>query len=412
MSATDRARTLTLEILLGALVGAHCGVASAIFLWLLDWATAIREVHTYVAFALPLAGLAIGGAYALWGEKARAGSDLVYATVERGGPEIPPRLAPMVLLGTVATHLFGGSAGREGTAVQMGASLADTLATRVRVSPEVRRVLLLAGIAGGFGSVFGTPLAGAVFALEACLVGRFGFRAAVPALAAALTGDLVARFLGVSHTSYITPRTLAPGLAVAGKWIVFAAVVAAVAIVFIELTHFLKDRFARYLPALPLRMAAGGLAVVGLWQLAGTDAYLGLGIPTILQSFVDPALPANAFLWKLVFTAVTLGAGFIGGEVTPLFFIGAALGNVLGRLLGLPLDLAAGVGMAAMFGAAANAPIALSIMAAELLGLAILPHVALVSGVAWLLTGHRSIYRTQRIARVKYGRPPAEGTRT
>lgn len=407
---TDRARTLTLEILLGALVGAHCGVASAVFLLLLDWATAIREVHVQLVFALSLAGLAIGAAYARWGDRVRAGNDLVLATVHAGGPTIPSRMAPMVLGGTVATHLFGGSAGREGTAVQMGASLADAIAHRVRVSPETRRVLLLAGMSGGFGSVFGTPFAGAIFALEAALVGRFGIRAAIPVLVAGLLGDQVTRFLGVPHTEYIAPAPMALALPAVGKWAVFAIVVAAVAIVFIELTHFLKDRFAKLLPALPLRMAAGGLAVIGLWQLAGTDAYLGLGIPTIVQSFVDPALPANVFLWKLVFTAVTLGAGFIGGEVTPLFFIGAALGNVLGRVLGLPIDLAAGVGMAAMFGAAANAPIALSVMAVELLGLAVLPHVALVSGIAWLLTGHRSIYRTQRIARVKYGGPRAGET--
>jgi H+/Cl- antiporter ClcA len=178
-----------------------------------------------------------------------------------------------------------------------------------------------------------------------------------------------------------------------------------VAVLFVEATHRLKRALEGRIPSLPWRMAAGGLAVVGLWHLVGTDMYLGLGVPTLVRAFVDPALPVSAFAWKLVFTAVTLGAGFLGGEVTPLFFIGAALGNVLARLLGLPLDLGAAVGMAALFAAAANTPLALTIMAVELVGASVLPHVAIVATVAYLLTGHRGIYPAQRIARLKYGGP-------
>jgi H+/Cl- antiporter ClcA len=181
--------------------------------------------------------------------------------------------------------------------------------------------------------------------------------------------------------------------------------VAAGAIVFVEGTHRLKKLLEGRVPWLPVRMALGGLAVVGLWQLVGTDAYLGLGVPTIIRAFVDPALPESAFAWKLLFTAVTLASGFLGGEVTPLFFMGAALGNVLARLLGLPLDLGAAVGMAALFAAAANTPLALSIMAVELVGASVLPHVVIVATVAYLLTGHRGIYPAQRIARLKHGGP-------
>ena len=177
------------------------------------------------------------------------------------------------------------------------------------------------------------------------------------------------------------------------------------AIVFVEGTHRLKKWLEGRVPWMPVRMAVGGLAVVGLWKLAGTDAYLGLGVPTIVRAFGDPALPEGAFAWKLLFTAVTLGSGFLGGEVTPLFFIGAALGNVLARLLGLPVDLGAAVGMAALFAAAANTPLALSIMAVELVGASVLPHVVIVAAVAYLLTGHRGIYPAQRIARLKHGGP-------
>ncbi|WP_225413130.1 chloride channel protein [Stigmatella hybrida] len=405
MNPRQSLRALTQWVVLGTLVGAVCGVASALFLFLLEEATAWREHHAWVVYALPGAGLAVGALYARWGASIRGGNNLILDTVHEGDRQVPLRMAPLVLLGTVLTHLFGGSAGREGTAVQMGGSLADAIAHRFRVSPDTRRELLAAGIAGGFGSVFGTPIAGAVFGLEVLVVGRLGYEALLPALVASVVGDLTTRGLGIVHTAYPAPGALPLTGGVLAKWLVFAVAVAAVAIVFMEGTHRLKKALEGRIPALPWRMAAGGLAVVGLWQLAGTDMYLGLGVPTLVRAFVDPSLPVSAFAWKLVFTAVTLGAGFLGGEVTPLFFIGAALGNVLARLLGLPLDVGAAVGMAALFAAAANTPLALTIMAVELVGASVLPHVAIVATVAYLLTGHRGIYPAQRIARLKYGGP-------
>lgn len=402
------ARALGQWLLLGAVVGGVCGVASAVFLALLDLATDFRMGHEAWVYALPVAGLVLGAVYGRWGASIRGGNNLVLDTVHEGDAVLPLRMAPMVLVGTVLTHLFGGSAGREGTAVQMGASLADQVAHRFRVTPDTRRQLLAAGIAGGFGSVFGTPLAGTVFGLEVVCVGRLGYEALLPALTAAVVGDLVTRGLGIHHTVYPTPEALALTLPVLGKWLVFAAGVALVAVAFIEGTHGLKKLLERRVPWLPVRMALGGLGVVGLWQLSGTNEYLGLGVPGILRAFHDVALPWDAFAWKLVFTVVTLGAGFLGGEVTPLFFIGAALGNVLARLLGLPVDLGAAVGMAALFAAASNTPLALSLMAVELVGGAVLPHVAIVATVAYLLTGHRGIYPSQRIARRKLGGPLLE----
>ncbi|MHA7627233.1 chloride channel protein [Corallococcus sp. M7] len=405
MNLSGSARALGQWLLLGAIVGGVCGVASAVFLALLEAATEFRVAHESLVYALPVAGLVLGAIYGRWGASIRGGNNLVLDTVHAGDAVIPLRMAPMVLLGTLLTHLFGGSAGREGTAVQMGASLADQIAWRFRVTPETRRELLAAGIAGGFGSVFGTPLAGTVFGLEVVCVGRLGYEALLPALTAAVVGDLVTRGLGIHHTAYPVPQVLALTLPVLGKWLVFAVGIAGVAVAFIEGTHGLKRVLERRVPWLPVRMALGGLGVVGLWKLAGTSDYLGLGVPGILRAFEDVSLPWGAFAWKLVFTVVTLGAGFLGGEVTPLFFIGAALGNVLARLLGLPVDLGAAVGMAALFAAAANTPLALSLMAVELVGASVLPHVAIVATVAYLLTGHRGIYPSQRIARRKLGGP-------
>ncbi len=398
---TGRVATLGRWALLGSLVGVICGVASALFLWLLDLATAFRTGHEAIVYALPIVGLLIGLVYAKYGQSIKAGNNLVIDTIHDDGPEIPLRMAPMVLIGTVLTHLFGGSAGREGTAVQMGASLADWVSHRLGLGGEVRRVLLAAGVAGGFGSVFGTPIAGAVFGLEFVVLGRIEYRALVPALVAAVVGDLTARGLGIVHVPYPAVPAVSLGPLLLLKWAVFAVAMAGVAAVFVELTHWLKREGEKRVPSAPIRLCLGGIVIVGLWQAVGTSDYLGLGVPTILRAFEDPAFPVYAFALKLLFTAVTLGAGFLGGEVTPLFFVGAALGSVMARLLGIPIGLGAGVGMAAVFAAASHTPLALSIMAIELLGEAVFPHVVIVCGLAYLLSGKRSIYPAQHLRRPK-----------
>jgi H+/Cl- antiporter ClcA len=393
LTTLARLTALVRGLLLGALVGVLCGGASALFLGLLERATSFRIAHEQLVFALPVAGLLIGFIYERFGQAIKAGSNLIIDAIHDDGPELPLRMAPMVLLGTVLTHMFGGSAGREGTAVQMGASLTDFLAQRLRVEPRVRRQLLAAGAAGGFGSVFGTPLAGAVFGLEFVVLGRIEYGALVPALVASVVGDFTTRALGIHHTAYPSVAALSLSPLLLAKWLLFALCVALVSVLFIEVTHRLKARGERL--RLPWRMALGGVAVVALWRVVGTSDYLGLGVPGIVRAFSDPTLPSAAFALKLLFTVVTLGAGFLGGEVTPLFFVGAALGNLLARVLGIPLDLAAGVGLAAVFAAASNTPLALSIMAVELLGASVLPHVAIVSVLAYVLSGNRSIYTAQ-----------------
>ena len=403
MNFRRRAQVVFQWIALGCAVGIACGIASAVFLLALDWATRFRIAHEAIVYTLPLAGVAIGFVYQRWGQSIKAGNNLVLDTIHELREQIPLRMAPMVLVGTVLTHLFGGSAGREGTAVQMGASLADAIAHRFRLHHDGRRQLLAAGIAGGFGSVFGTPIAGMIFGLEVVWVGRIEYHALLPALVASIVGDVVTRACGVQHTHYPTVPFHAMTPLLAAKWVVFGTAVAVTAAAFVELTHRLKRGLEVRVPQLPVRMLIGGAAVVILWKLIGTSDYLGLGGPTILRAFDDPSLPPYAFAAKLVFTSVTLAAGFLGGEVTPLFFIGATLGATFGRVLGLPIELAAGVGLAGVFAAAANTPIALSIMAVELLGANVMPHVVIVCVIAYLLTGHRGIYPAQRLTRFKTG---------
>ena len=210
-------RTLGQWTALGAFVGVACGVASAAFLFLLDLVTNFRGTHEWIVYLLPVAGLGIGAIYQRWGSSIKGGNNLIIDTIHDDAPQIPLRMAPMVLIGTVLTHLFGGSAGREGTAVQMGASVADAIAHRFRVGRDLRRIVIAAGIAGGFGSVFGTPIAGLIFGLEVVSVGRIEYDALIPALVAAVVGDQVTRALGIVHTAYPAVQAIPFSVALGGK---------------------------------------------------------------------------------------------------------------------------------------------------------------------------------------------------
>lgn len=397
-------------LLMGLVVGILCGASSALFLWLLDIATRTRTQYIWLVYLLPAAGLLLGQVLAVWGQNILGGNNVILDTInDDAAPRVPRRMAPVVLLGSVFTHLFGGSAGREGTAVQMGGSLADFVARTLSLHGSARRQMISAGVAGGFGAIFGTPFAGTVFGVEVVRIGRVEYHALIPALVSALTGDYVARMLlhavSLQHTPYPTIAALSFTPMVALKLLALAAACAVASALFVELMHGIKARLKRFVPALPLRLFLAGGVVVLLWKIAQTDAYLGLSIPLIVDSFkAQPeAIPTFAFLWKIVFSAITLGGGFLGGEVTPLFCIGATLGHTLSLVLGLPTDLAAACGFAAVFGACANTPLACTIMAVELFGGNVLPHAALVCVFAYLLTGHRGIYPSQRLAFTKHG---------
>ena len=392
------ARRLATGLFAAAVVGVVCGASSWLFLGLLDAATSMRTHNDVLVYSLPFAGFAIGWFYQEYGDSIKAGTNLLIKTTLEGGGTVPLRMAPMVLGGTVLTHLFGGSAGREGTAVQIGGSLGDWIAHRFGVDSVTRKHLLMAGIAGGFGAVFGTPLAGALFAVEFLVPGRVQLTAFIPALIASAVGDWVVRFLGAHHADHpqVPLLSLTPSLAI--KWVIVAVAIALVAVVFIELTHLIKARSEKHIKALRVRMFVGGALVVCLWKLIGTSDYLGLGVPMILRAFSDSNYPTYAFALKLLMTAVTLGFGFLGGEVTPLFFVGVGLGSVLARALGIPIEIGAGVGLAAMFGAASNAPLALTVMATELMGSGIFMHSLVVCVIAYVLTGRRSIYAAQPLA--------------
>jgi len=396
-------------------VGVLAGSASALFLWSLDEVTRQRWRHGWLLYLLPLAGVLIGWVYQHLGKGSGAGNNLIIEQIHEPGGGVPARMAPLVLLGTLVTHLFGGSAGREGTAVQMGGSLASSYGRLCRFGEANLRVLLLAGVAAGFGSVFGTPLAGAVFAMEVLVIGRMRYDALIPVLVASLVADYTCTAWGVGHTHYHIAVSGAEGLRLQLEWMLVAKVVLAAVLfglvsrLFSALSHSLQSLFGRLVPIAWLRPALGAVLVIALVWLLGTRDYLGLGVTgeasasvTLVSAFQLGGASAWSWWWKLLFTAITLASGFKGGEVTPLFFIGATLGNTLGVLLGAPVDLFAGLGFIAVFAGAANTPLACTIMGVELFGAAYAPYFALACFIAYLFSGHSGIYRSQRVEVTKF----------
>lgn len=394
-------RLLLRWLVLGGLVGLLSGTASAVFLLSLDWATRFRTANPSLLVLLPLAGVLVGWVYHRFAGLAAQGNNLVIEEVNANQSRIPLRMAPLILLGTVITHLFGGSAGREGTAIQMGASLADTLRRALRLQPEDRRLILMAGISGGFASVFGTPVAGFVFGLEVHSLGRIRYDGLVPCLSAALVGDLVARAWGAVHSHYPVLPNLAIDPLLLLKVALAGIAFGLTSIAFVELTHAIKRLQAQIVRYPPLRPLLGGLAIILLTLLVGSQDYLGLSLPLIQRSLSGEGVVPFAFLLKLVFTAVTLGSGFLGGEVTPLFVIGSTLGFSLGGLFAVDPTVMASIGFVAVFAGASNTPLACALMALELFGGGSALYIVLACVMAYLASGHRGIYVTQRVATPK-----------
>jgi H+/Cl- antiporter ClcA len=323
-------------------------------------------------------------------------------------------MTPFILISTVITHLFGGSAGREGTAVQMGGSISSLFARWYRLRSEDKRILLLTGMSAGFGAVFGTPVTGAIFALEVLAIGRIQYDALIPCLIAGFIADITCSAWGIHHTHYtIAFRDTGIGvipyihldLQLLLKVVLSSIAFGIVSFMFAETTHFIKDSAKKYISTKWLIPVVGGVIVIILTYALGTDDYLGLGVTartedgvSIVSAFHPGGAAYLSWFWKLLFTAIVLGTGFKGGEVTPLFFMGATLGNIIATLASAPIDLFAGLGFIAVFAGATNTPLACTLMGVELFGGENILYYAIACFTAYYFSGHSGIYSSQRIA--------------
>ncbi len=388
-------------LLICLVLGAITGSISAFFLFSLEVVTNWRESHLWIIALLPVGGFLIGLSYHLFGNSVVKGNNLLLEELHSPKKIIPFRMAPLVLFGTIVTHLFGGSAGREGTAVQIGGAIADRFTKILNLSERDRKIVLIAGISAGFASVFGTPLAGAIFALEVLILGRIRLDAIVPSFMAAVFADYFCTIWGISHTKY-TISTVAEMTPINLLWCLLAGIIfGLVAMLFSKSIHFWSSLFKKSIKYPPLRPVIGGIVIAVAVYFMGTTKYIGLGIPTIVDAFSEN-LNSYDFILKLLFTSFTLGAGFKGGEVTPLFFVGAALGNVLIWFIPLPMGLLAGMGFVAVFAGATNTPIACTVMGIELFGIESGVFIGLACCTAYLFSGHTGVYSSQIIGSPKH----------
>lgn len=397
MNGRQLTRYFILWLTLAALVGLLSGSASAIFLVSLDLATNFREANLWLIALLPLAGFGIGYVYHHYGANSVKGNNLLLDELYQSKNPIPLRMTPLVLFGTIFTHLFGGSAGREGTAVQMGGSLADQLTKWFSLNQENRRLIIICGVAGGFASVFGTPLAGAIFSLEWMMNRKFRWKSIFPAFLAAFVAHWICELVwGVGHTAYSISEIPIHSL-INLAWVIPAGVAFGLAArLFAETTHGVSAIFKNTISYPPLRPFIGGVLVASIVYFSGTTTYIGLGVPRIVEAFEVP-LPWYDWLAKTGLTGLTLGSGFKGGEVTPLFFTGATLGNALSAWIPLPLALLAGTGFVGVFSGATNTPIACTVMGMELFGYEAGIFLGLACLVAYFFSGRGSIYSSQSL---------------
>lgn len=401
MSSKSPISQYTRWTLLSVLSGVLSGGAAAIFLFSLDWVTKTRDGHPSIIWLLPFAGLFIGWAYHRFGKDIAGGNNLIIEEIHNPKKTLPVHMAPFVLLGTLLTHLFGGSAGREGTAVQMGASLSDQLHRFFPIEPEERKILLASGASAGFGAAIGAPWAGVIFGMEVIQVGRFRPFAWFQCLVASFIGFDLVKWLGAPHSQYPLPKI--PELSVQILlWVALAgAVFGLAAKVFSMTTHAVERVSNHFIKYPPLKTFFGGLLLVALFYLEGSYRYVGLGIPHIqsalenVSSFGDPIL-------KSLFTSLTIGTGFKGGEFIPLVFIGTTLGSALSVLIPVGFSLLAALGFAAVFGGASNTPIACTIMAMEIFGPRIGPLAFIACFMSYFFSGHHGIYKSQRIHAKKH----------
>lgn len=384
--------TLLKWMVLGGVIGLVGGIIGSLFHIGVDTATQVRLAHSWVLYLMPVGGLAIVGLYRLTKTEGKGTNDIIASV--HFGEQVPGLLVPVIFVSTVITHLCGGSAGREGAALQIGGGIGYQAGRLLRLGEKDLPLATLCGMSGVFAALFGTPLTATVFALEVISVGVLYYAGLVPCLTAALTGYLVSLLMGVPPTRF---TVTVPGLEVRTMLLVMvlALLCAVVSILFCRGLHGVEHLLKRTLKNPYLRVAVGAAVLIGLTLLTNGD-YNGAGMEVIGRAIAGQADPW-AWVWKLLFTAITIGCGFKGGEVVPSFFVGAAFGCVAAGWLGLPAGFGAAMGLVSVFCGAVNCPLASIILSVELFGSGDLLYFAMACSISYLISGYCGLYSSQTI---------------
>lgn len=395
--------------LLAIITGFVSGAVGAVFHQLIEFATKTREAHDALIWFLPLAGILVAAVYALV-KKPLSTNSVILGIREHKA--VSPLIVPVIFIGTVLTHLFGGSAGREGAALQIGGGLGSGIGKLFRTDEETAGILTVVGMAGAFSAIFTTPVTAAIFAMEVVAVGHMRYFQLMPCMVSSVTAFFITKLFGnevLSFNNVVMPEVTAGS---ALKIAAIAVITALMSIAFCVILHKTERLMTEKIKNAYLRAFVGGAVVLVLTIALGTRMYNGAGMDTVAfmlsgeKEKITAAMTgitALAFLTKTVMTALSIGAGFKGGEIVPAFFVGTTLGAVLGILLGVDPSFAAAIGMVGMFSGITNCPIASIILSCELFGADGIVYFALAVGVAFILSGRFSLYNSQRIVYEKYG---------
>ena len=381
--------------LLAILVGAVCGLVGTAFHVCVNFATKWRGTLEWLLYLLPLGGVVIVWLYHRLGQSSSLGTDKLFTSIQ-DRTAVPVAMAPLIFVATFLTHLLGGSAGREGAALQLGGSLGSDIGRLLKLSEDDRRTLTMVGMGALFAALFGTPLTATVFVMEVLCMGHMVYSSFVPCIVASLTAFGVSLLLHMEPEGYVL--AVVPGL----NWLSalqvtgLAALCAALSVIFCAVMHVSGHSFKKWMKNPYVRAIAGGAAIIALTLLVGTRDYNGAGAQVIERAIEGEARPWD-FILKLIFTAITLGCGYKGGEIVPTFFVGATFGCVVGPLLGMNPGFAAAIALVATFCGNTNCPVASVFLGIELFGGQAVPLFALACAVSYMLSGYSSLYHNQLI---------------
>lgn len=380
----------------GLCIGFVIGLVGIAFHLSLEWATEFRTENPWLLWLLPIGGLAIVLAYRLAGMEKDRGTNFILVAV-RSNEAVTLKTAPLIFFSTVVTHLLGGSAGREGAALQLGGSIASSFGRNFALDEKEERIMTMCGMAAGFAALFGTPLTSVIFAMEVITVGVMHYSAIVPCIISALVAAGLSKAVGITPTAFQIvgiPETI--GFETCWLVAVLGILCAVLSVVFCIVMEQTGHAYRKYLKNPMVRVFVGGCIVIAATYLVGCRDYNGAGMDIIVKALHGDA-KAEAFLLKILFTALTLGAGFKGGEIVPSFFIGATFGCIVGPLLGLPAAFAASLGMAAVFCGVTNCPLASIMLCIELFGFHGTGYYALCCAISYMLSGYYGLYSEQKI---------------
>lgn len=387
---------------LSVLIGLLCGGLGGLFHYVVDLSSGMFHAHGWLLYLLPLAGMAIVWLYHRAGIFQDKGANLVLASL-RTGETVPARVAPLIFAGTVLTQLCGGSAGREGAALQIGAGTATCFNRVFHLEGKSANRMTMCGMSALFAAVFGTPITAALFSMEVSTVGVLHYAALYPCLVSSITAWEVSRYMGTAGVTMPAIPLPSPDVGTLFRVLALTLACAVVSILFLEVMHLAGRLYRRVFDGKPYRRAAvGGLLVAAATVLLGTRDYNGAGMEVAVAA-VGGQAASWAFLLKILLTALTIGAGYKGGEIVPAFFIGATFGCAAGPGLGLDPGLAAAIGLIALFCSVVNCPVASMLLSVELFGGTRLWMFAVVCGVSYLMSGYSTLYSEQKIIYAKLG---------